>query len=345
MSSVDIALVEAYLSNMQHALQNLDVSCAEALLEHALELLVQPCALPSLPMQIEVGISLDTGIQRKGKPNEDFVFATVGCTTHWEETYGLFVVADGMGGHARGQDASQLAIQTIVDTLFPLVRSGHIQESALGNVLIDAVNEANSAIYECNQNVASSRYLDRMGTTVTTVLVMGPHTFIANVGDSRTYLYRPGVGLRAITRDHSVVAEMVASGTLHPDDVYTHPERNKILRCLGATPTVEVDLFYEQLQNGDILLCCSDGMWEMTRDPQIEQILSSSYLSAESMAERLLHMALQGGGLDNIGLVVSQFQMNITAMQTILHPSSSSVVASQCIPIRYSADCCQQIRL
>ena len=201
----------------------------------------------------------------------------------------------------------------------------------LGNVLVDAVNEANTAIYKRNQGTTSSRPLDQMGTTVTTALVIGPHAFIANVGDSRTYLYRPGVGLRAITHDHSVVAELVASGVIAPDDVYTHPERNKILRCLGATPTVEVDVFYEQLQDGDILLCCSDGVWEMTRDPQIEQILSSSWLSAEHMAERLMHAALQGGGLDNIGLVVSQFQMNMTAMQTIvcpLPPSAASDIVS-----------------
>jgi serine/threonine protein phosphatase PrpC len=324
MSPVDIALVEAYLSNMHLALQNLNVPCAESLLEHALELLVQPCTIPPLPMQIEVGIGLDTGIQRKGKPNEDFVFATVGCAAHMEETYGLFVVADGMGGHARGQDASRLATQTIIDTLFPLIRSGQVQENALGNALIDAVNEANTAIYKRNRDTTSSRFLDQMGTTVTTALVMGPHAFIANVGDSRTYLYRPGVGLRAITHDHSVVAELVASGVISPEEIYRHPERHKILRCLGATPTVEVDVFYEQLQDGDILLCCSDGMWEMMRDPQIEQILSSSWLSVEHMAARLMHAALQGGGLDNIGLVVSQFQMNMTAMQTIVCPLSPS---------------------
>ncbi len=210
MSTVDIALVQAYLSHMQLALQHFDIPCATSHLEHAMELLIPPCTLlpPHLPMQIEVGMRLDTGTQRKGKPNEDFVFATVGCTTHSEETYGLFVVADGMGGHARGQDASRLATHTIVDVLFPLVHRGHLQEHALGNALVNAVNEANTAIYTRNQNVTSTRFLDRMGTTVTAVLVMGPHAFIANVGDSRTYLYRPGVGLRGVTRDHSVVATL-----------------------------------------------------------------------------------------------------------------------------------------
>ncbi len=115
---------------------------------------------------------------------------------------------------------------------------------------------------------------------------------------------------------------LVASGAITPDEVYTHPERNTILQCLGTNATVAVDLFYEQLQSGDIVLCCSDGMWEMTRDPSIEEILSSCWLSAEQMAEHLMYTALQGGGLDNIGLIVSQFQMNVTAMHTIMRPLS-----------------------
>jgi len=328
MATVDLALVQAYLSNMQFALQNLDVSCAESHLGHALELLAQPDvkAPLHLPMQVDVGVGLDAGIRRKGRPNEDLVFATTGCIAQRCETYGLFVVADGMGGHAKGQDASRLAIQALVDVLLPLVQSGHVEGAEAGSALVDAVKQANAAVYEQNQHTAS--LLEQMGTTMTAALVIGPHAFIANVGDSRTYLYRPGVGLRAITRDHSVVAKLVADGLITRDEVYTHPDRNKILRCLGADPTVEVDLFYEQLQNGDILLCCSDGVWEMTRDPEIEQILSSSWLSAEQMAERLMHAALQGGGLDNIGLVVAQLQMEVTAMQTIVGALSPYTAAA-----------------
>jgi serine/threonine protein phosphatase PrpC len=328
MSTIDVALVQAYLSNMQLALQNLDVPCAELHLDHALELLAQPDAPQSLclPMQIDVGVSLDAGIRRKSRPNEDAVFAATGRIAQTEETYGLFVVADGMGGHARGQDASRLVTQTLVDTLFPLIQRGHVQGTAAGSALVDAVTQANAAVYEQNQQTTS--LLDQMGTTVTAVLVVGPHAFIANVGDSRTYLYRPGAGLRVLTRDHSVVSQLVADGVITPEEVYTHPERNKILRCLGAAPTVEVDLFYEQLQDGDIVLCCSDGVWEMTRDPEIEKILSSSWLQASHMAERLMHAALQGGGLDNIGLVVAQFQMDVPAMQTIIDTLSSLAAAA-----------------
>src|SRR5450755_3194039 len=177
MSSVDIALVQAYLSNMRLALHNLDVPCAESFLEHAQELLAQPLAPLSLSMQIDVGVGLDAGIRRRGAPNQDFVFATTGYTAHTQEPYGLFVVADGMGGHANGQDASRLATKTLVDVLFPLVQSGRVQGMELGNALVDALKQANTAIYERNQIAVSSQLLDQMGTTMTAALVIGPHAY------------------------------------------------------------------------------------------------------------------------------------------------------------------------
>jgi len=117
-----------------------------------------------------------------------------------------------------------------------------------------------------------------------------------------------------------MVANLLAAGVIGPEEVYTHPERNLITRCLGIASTVEIDLFYEQLQDGDILLLCSDGVWEMTRDSALEGVLSSSWLSAENMAERLMHLAFQGGGRDNIGLVVLQCQMQMDQIKTLLFP-------------------------
>ncbi|HEU5375887.1 MAG TPA: protein phosphatase 2C domain-containing protein [Ktedonobacteraceae bacterium] len=331
MSTVDIALIRAYLANARKALQSVDVSHAEILVGWAQKLLAQQFAPLSvdLSMQMSVGIGLNTGIKRQGKPNEDFAFAATDVNVQTQETYGLFIVADGMGGHANGQVASRLATETIVNTLLPFLHCECVQASNLGDRLVEAATRANTVIYEQNQQGVTSQPLDQMGTTITMAVVLGPHAFIANIGDSRTYLYRPGVGLRTITRDHSVVANLVAEGAIQPDEMYTHPKRNVIWRCLGAAPMVEVDLFYEELQDGDILLLCTDGVWEMTRNPPIEQILSSSWLSAEHMAERLMYAALQGGGLDNIGLIVSQVQMDLTAMQTIVRsPSIYAAAAS-----------------
>jgi serine/threonine protein phosphatase PrpC len=327
--STDLVLVQAYLENMQMALHNLDVQHAETLLESVQKLFLSSdtTLTCSPPMHISVGVGLDTGVHRKGKPNEDFAFATTGLNIQTQETYGLFIIADGMGGHANGRLASSLAVETIVNTLLPFLHHEQVRCSELGDLLVSAVTYANNLIFARNREVAISSPLGQMGTTVTAGVVFGPHAFVVNVGDSRTYLYRPGVGLRAVTHDHSRVADMVVRGELAPEAVYTHPERNKIYRSVGATLAVKVDLFYEQLQDGDILMFCSDGVWEMTRDEQIEQILAAP-LSADSMAEHLMHLAIQGGGVDNIGLVVSQFQMNVAGMQTVEISPLSVAIAS-----------------
>jgi serine/threonine protein phosphatase PrpC len=312
-------LLQAYLANVQRALHNHDVAYAQALLAHAQEFL-PPSPLPSCaPMELSVRLALDPGLRRQGRPNEDFAFAKVGTNTQTNTTYGLFVVADGMGGHANGQVASRLATQTIVDTLFPALHREAVQPSDLSDLLTNAVGQANKAVYERNQQQRTDnpRLVDLMGTTITVAVVFGTQVWIANVGDSRAYLYRAGRGLRAVTRDHSVVAELVARGDLLPEAIYTHPDRNKVTRCLGAFPEIEVDLFCESLQNGDILLLCTDGLWEMTRDGCIESAL---FRFSENTVRLLLQLALQGGGRDNIGFIVVQCQFDIAALETIIAP-------------------------
>jgi serine/threonine protein phosphatase PrpC len=322
MSAIESALVQAYLTNVQLALHQFDIPYAEVLLERALHLMAQ--SLPPLPaspaLQFSLGTSLDAGIVRRGKPNEDAVFAATGCNVQTQETYAIAVVADGMGGHAQGQVASRLGITTIIDAVFPHIQQGQIYGAALGHVLVQALHQANQRIYECNQTQTDDQFLSQMGTTVTAAAILGSHVCLANVGDSRAYFYRTRVGLRALTRDHSKVADLLAAGVIRPEEVYTHPERNMITRCLGIASTVEIDLFYEQLQDGDILLLCSDGVWEMMRDSALESVLTSSWLSAENMAERLMHLAFQGGGRDNIGLVVLQCQMQMDQIKTLLFP-------------------------
>ena len=307
MNHVDLALIEAYLHNMELALLNEQPQYAELLLAHVLELM-QPAEADEqsalslfAAIQLIAGVGLDTGHKRQGRPNEDSVFAAGGIVASTQEPFGLYVVADGMGGHTGGQVASRLAVETIVDTVFPQVREGKLRGTAFGEVLKDGVEKANAAIYQRQLSP------DFMGTTMTAALVVGSAVFVANVGDSRTYLQRAG-GLRQLTRDHSVVARLVANGDIAPEQIYTHPRRNEIYRCLGATPTVEVDVFQEELQDGDVLLLCSDGLWEMLPDQGglIAGVLSSR-CPASWMAEKLVQLALAAGGLDNIGLVVVQF--------------------------------------
>ncbi len=150
---------------------------------------------------------------------------------------------------------------------------------------------------------ASHREARGMGATVTAALVMDGQAFIANVGDSRTYLLRDGK-LDRITRDHSLVERLVEAGQIEPEDVYDHPSRNLIYRSLGAGHAeVDVDIFVEKLHAGDALLLCSDGLWEMIRDPQLQKIIAEGD-DVKQVCEHLISIANNNGGEDNITAVL-----------------------------------------
>ncbi len=275
-------------------------------------------------MGLIVGTRSDPGIKRKHKPNEDSLFAAQGERTHNSQTqhFGLFVVADGMGGHSNGQDASRLAIQTIVNRLLPRLSSDEpLNDDALVNLLVDGVQEANAAVHQNNME----RRAD-MGTTMTAALVVGDMAYVANVGDSRTYLYREPEGLRKITNDHSVVASLVEAGIIRPDDIYTHPKRNQIYRSLGEKPVIDVDSFTVQLQPGDKLLLCSDGLWDMVRDPLIQQVMSHVPDPAQT-GNALIRAALDGGGEDNVSVIVVSVteatkRTGLTGIQLLAKPDT-----------------------
>jgi len=318
---IDFDLVEAYLHNLQLALINDQPQHAELLLTHVMDLLPHqtPESLsPASPIQLFAGVGLDAGKKRRGKPNEDFAFAAKGIAGT-QEPFGLFLVADGIGGHANGQEASRLTTETIVDYVLPQVRKGQVRGASWGELLKNGAEKANAAIYQRNQQL--SRSSSSMGTTVTVALVVGSEAFVANVGDSRTYLQRSGA-LRQLTRDHSVVAQLVSHGFIAPADVYTHPQRHKIYRSLGGTPSVEVDVFHYQLRDGDVLLLCSDGLWEMLpNQQQIADVLSAPSATVDYMTEKLVQLALAAGGLDNIGLVVVQVRIDIAEQRNVQRPS------------------------
>ncbi len=247
------------------------------------------------------GSGTDPGIRRRNKPNEDSILAVQGIYPDHGRSLpaGLFVVADGMGGHASGQEASQLAIQVLSEMVIPAVQHNVGSDEIFENLLADGTYAANLAVHERNQQ--DKKF---MGTTVTAALVAGTTAHIVNVGDSRTYLYRQCDGLTQITRDHSVVARLVEEKLIDVDEIYTHPRRNEIYRCLGERASVEVDTFSMPLQAGDSLLLCSDGLWEMVRDPDIEGILQCSHSSPSQACTQLIQAALNGGGQDNISVIV-----------------------------------------
>ncbi len=266
---------------------------------------------------IVVGTRTDPGIKRKYKPNEDSLFAAQGQLTTSPQTqpFGLFVVADGMGGHANGQDASRMAIQNLIEYVLPRLTQSTSQqgenaasENMYTRLLHDGIQIANQSVHEHNVEQHSD-----MGTTVTAALIISTTAYIANVGDSRTYLYRASEGLKKITNDHSVVASLVEAGIIQPDDIYTHPKRSHIYRSLGEKAPIEIDLFTQELQEGDKLVLCSDGLWDMVRDPKIEEVIKNSSPDPSATGEALVQAALQGGGEDNVSVIVVHVTANAKA--------------------------------
>jgi serine/threonine protein phosphatase PrpC len=257
--------------------------------------------ISDMRFQLVVGTRSDPGIKRKYKPNEDSLFAAQGLIEEAPMThpYGLFVIADGMGGHANGQDASRLAIQTIIEHILPQLVQHPTDEYA--TLLVDGIQSANLAVHQRNIDQGGD-----MGTTVTGALVVDNIAYVVNVGDSRTYLYRESEGLKKVTNDHSVVASLVEAGIIKPDDIYTHPKRSHIYRSLGEKPHVEVDLFTVPLQEGDKLLLCSDGLWDMVRDPKIEGLIKHFDPDPSATSDSLIQAAYEGGGEDNVSVIVIQ---------------------------------------
>lgn len=232
---------------------------------------------------------------------------------------GLFIVADGMGGHQAGDVASRLAVETVKEELAWLLERTEtedtqpsvptpVTETVVEHATTQLQQRLELAISRANQEIttyAQKNPIDagNMGTTITCVLVEDSQAAIANVGDSRTYLLRHGE-LRQITEDHSYVARLVQEGQLQPEEIFEHPRRNVITRSLGYRPEVEVDSWLEHLQPGDRLLLCSDGLWEMIQDPAfIKQELERSREPADTVRE-FIAAANAKGGADNIGVVV-----------------------------------------
>jgi serine/threonine protein phosphatase PrpC len=174
-------------------------------------------------------------------------------------------------------------------------------EDMPGALLAQAIQRANEVLLRQGQVQNSD-----LGSTVTAALIIGDVATVANVGDSRTYLLRDG-RLEQITRDHSLVAGLVYAGIIDSEEVRTHPQRNQIYRCLGHKPDIEVDVFTRQLQTGDVLVLCSDGLWEMVTDTEIQRIIADTR-SPQKACDALVAAANHAGGQDNIGVIVVEME-------------------------------------
>lgn len=267
---------------------------------------------------------------RGGKGNEDNFLAVTGAWKHngQVQPFGLFVIADGMGGHASGEDASKLAVETIYHHLgeqLPTLED--VPDDQLTTLLQQAVQQANQMIYQQNQRDHAD-----MGCTMTAALVTGNEAHVCNVGDSRTYILTTENHLQRITTDHSIVESLVTAGVIQRDDVYTHPKRNQIYRSLGEHENAEIDTFRQPLTPGDKLLLCCDGLWEMVRDPDIEHVMRMDDLP--QVTNKLIDMANEAGGADNITAIVVKITDDVKPAKAPMLESVASGPADISPPAR-----------
>ena len=229
----------------------------------------------------------DTGVTRE--MNQDYYFAT---DTNLGNLPNLFIVADGMGGHKAGDYASRHTIERVVASI-----SRNSSEEPV-TIIQEAISKANELLVaESNEDETKCG----MGTTLVIATLVGDKLIVANVGDSRLYVISDMV--RQITRDHSLVDEMVRLGELNPSEARSHPDKNIITRAIGAQKDVKADFFEVELAKDDYVLMCTDGLTNMVRDEEILDIVRSEK-EPEAIAHKLVRMANNNGGRDNITVTI-----------------------------------------
>lgn len=213
---------------------------------------------------------------------------------------GLAVLADGMGGHLAGEVASAMAID-LVNQFFENAaqRSGKLNYS---DVVSDSITLANSAIFELSQNKPECA---GMGSTVVVTFFENNKVYVGHVGDSRLYRLRDGK-LQQITEDHSLVQELVSRGLLSKDEAIESTNKNLVTRALGIEAGVQIDLNEDAWINGDIYLLCSDGLSDVLRDSQIEEILAANMENLEHAIDQLIKTVNENGGPDNVSIILVQ---------------------------------------
>jgi protein phosphatase len=238
-------------------------------------------------MQVHYSADTDVGLQRQ--INQDKYGVSDPSQSAQRGT--LLIVCDGMGGHTAGEVASRMGVDTILSSYY------HSQDTDYPTALAQAFQQANEQIYAHGQG--------SMGTTGVAALVLGQVLHVANVGDSRAYLVRQG-NIQQISQDHSFVSEQVAAGVLTPEQARRSSYRNMITRALGHRPDVQVDMFQNTLQAGDIILLMSDGLHGLVEDTEIAQVVTT--MAPDDAVKRLIAWANERGGNDNITVVVARVE-------------------------------------
>lgn len=262
----------------------------------------QVTKISEAPRRLILGIAQDVGKVRSH--NEDVLLVFTGELDGLEPmpNFGLFIVADGMGGHSLGERASGIAARTagrvIMEKILPSLLAdpqADAERPALKEVMENAMESANMAVFTS---------VPEGGTTLTCALMIGEQIILSHVGDSRAYLISPDT-FEQVTRDHSLVQRLQELGQLSAAEAAVHPQRSVLYRAVGQGENLEVDVISRRLPPGTMLLLCSDGLWGLVPDPRIQEIVRQSP-SPQAACETLVAAANAAGGPDNITAVMVQ---------------------------------------
>jgi serine/threonine protein phosphatase PrpC len=253
--------------------------------------------------QIIVGVAQSLGIKRD--ENEDSIFTLTTNLISEEKTIslGLYIVADGMGGHENGGFASSLAVRKLASHVINTFYLSSL--SSAGNLLDVSIQEVlQTGIMDAHQSIREKAL--GSGTTLTAALILGDQMTIAHVGDSRAYSVDPDGYLQLLTHDHSLVKRLEEIGQISPDEASTHPNRNLLYRALGQGEPFTPDITSLQVCQGCELLLCSDGLWGVISEKDLSDILRSS-TEPQVVCQSLIHAANAAGGPDNISVIIIRF--------------------------------------
>lgn len=256
-----------------------------------------------MPLRFKTAARTDQGRVRKN--NQDSIYT--GAIKLRGGSARLCLVADGMGGAKAGEQASRIASEVAqAQITHTLGGASPTDDTAWQKLLSEAAKTANRRVYEAAR---ADDERQGMGTTLTIALIVGERLHIASVGDSRAYLLnasgvtQDGATTAQLTSDHSLVARLVDIGQITAEEARTHPQRNMLYRSIGTDPSVEVDTLSEQIEPGDVVLLCSDGLYNHVRDEEIAR-LALEQADPDRACERLVALANERGGRDNISVVI-----------------------------------------
>jgi len=252
------------------------------------------------PLQYVVGSGQSVGMQRDHNEDALFAFTSLLSDGRSEELFGLFVIADGMGGHRNGEVASSVSVRVVVryvlDQLYKVLLDPQRANPAVGiqEILTGAVNEAQKAVLQ---------HAPGGGTTLTIALLLGEQLTISHVGDSRAYFVLPDGSLQQITKDHSLVQRLVDLKEITEEEASNHPQRNVLLKAVGQPEPFNAEIKTLQIPRGSRLLLCSDGLWGVVPQGNLQKILQNE-LNPITACKLLVEEANRTGGPDNISIIV-----------------------------------------